>query len=208
MTDLELFEKIKYLDKIIPARDYAASSRILILMAKSESFEISEDTRLKNQLASMKMIMPSADYSLKTRLSILESVKLKHKLRNIFSITRIFGQFTNYGLSVSLAALLLAVVITGGYKYITPSSSLSAADNKALIAEAGTISKDIDIHIQEIEYYARAADKTNLALNEASGGGPGHLNDKVIQREADQMNSNGYPSNSGNVDELLDKAIF
>lgn len=210
MSEQGIIEKFKRLQAIMPSRDFARSSRSIILMSKQASFEIAEDAKLVGQLNWLKQIKPDANFAFSTRQSILEAKKFSsRRILELFSLKNIIYQFTNYGLSIGLAALLLAVAITGGYWYLTPDTSLSAANNKALISEASNISKDIDVHLKELGYYAIAARKSNLALNEAYHTNFGYMNEAVIEREAKKVSSQpatAPKSGAQSVDELLDQA--
>ncbi len=211
MTEEILQSKIKSLKRIEPSKDYSASSRMLLLSHKTdtklEQFEISEDKRIIAKLEALKAITPDANYAFQTKLSILESGNLIHKLdRNRLIELFTFRSFINSSLALGLTAVLVGILITGGYKYLAPAPSLSLADNNALLAEAETIRKDIDIHLREVEYYASAARKTDLALNDASISNYGHLSDRIIEREAQKIDV-GSPVNQ-NVNELLNEATF
>ncbi len=198
MIDQEIQSKLKSLRVIEPTKDYAGSSRVLLL-----NKEIIEDSHVIAKLGALKALSPDANYAFQTKLSILEAGKLnRNKLVELFT----FKNFLNSSLALGLTAVLMGVLVTGGYRYLSPAPSLSLADNNALLNEAENVSKDIDIHLREAEYYASAARKTNLALNEASGGDYGHLNNTLIEREAGNIDI-GSPVNR-DVDALLNEATF
>ena len=211
MSDLDLKYKIKRLKRIAPSKDYAVFSRSLLLSHKTNaahSLEAAEDASFAKQLGALKSIAPDANYALSTRLSILESNKISpRRFMQMFSIQRIIPQFMSYSLGVGLAALLIGLVITGGYRYLNPVSPLASADNEALVNEAKTISSDIDIHLQTIGYYASAADKTNVALNDASASNLRYANSSVIENESRKISPND-PRNNQKIDDLLNQAIF
>lgn len=203
MIDREIQAKMRDLRGIQPDEHFSASSKTLLMSHKTGNFELNLDKNILTKLAALKTIQPDANYALQTKLSVLEADKLS---RNRFIELFTFKNFVNSSLALGLTAVLMAILATGGYKYLSPASSLSVADDDALIAEAETISKDIDIHLREAEYFASAARKTNLALNEASINSYGHLNDRVIEREAVNINIES-PVNR-NIDDLLNEATF
>ena len=194
----QIQDKIKRLKKIEPSDHYSASSKSILL-----NKDFAEDKQVIANLRLLQTIQPDANYAFNTKLSILEAGKInRNRLVEIFT----FKNFATSSMALGFSAILLGILITGGYKYLSPTSSISAANSNALLAEAETIGKDIDIHIKEIEYYATASRKTNLALNEAYNSDYGHLNNTVIERESGRINV-GSPINQ-DIDDMLNEATL
>lgn len=197
MTDQDLIKKISALKSVSPDAYFAETSRALIINTQVETVNAAIAARLE----ALRSIAPDANFAFQTRLSILESGRVgRKKLIEIFSPKNIL----NSGLALGLGAVLLTLV-AGGKSYLFPSSPVSF-DERAILAEAATVQKDIDIHLRQVEFYAAAAEKTTVALNDASENGYGHVNRTVIQKEA--MNIDVKSPVNSDIDKLLNEATF
>lgn len=196
MTDHDLIRKFNSLKSIIPDADFADTSRALITETQTETI----NSAIVSRLEALRSITPDANFAFQARLAIMESKAVRKKFMEIFSPKNIL----NSGLALGLGAVLLTV-IAGGKSYLFPSSSVSF-DERAILAEAATIQKDIDIHLRQVEFYSAAAEKTTVALNDASENGYGHVNKTVIQKEAMSIDVKS-PVNS-DIDKLLYEATF
>ena len=204
MIEKEIIEKLKSLRSIAPSEDFSSVSKSII---GSETFE-KIDRSLVSRLALLKNLKPDPNYALESKLSILESKLLKTPIRlsQILSPKNVLRQMTNYGLSVAFAVLLVAVLVGGASRFIIGGGDIAVIENKSLLAEADKISTDIGARLKEVEYYKTAAQKTTIALNEASTNGPGHLNSVLIEKEASSLEATD-PRNK-DIENLLNKAMF
>lgn len=195
---MEATKKIEHLRKIKPNSDYAAFSKLLILNPEAARKEISPE--IAERLSSLRSITPSANFALATRLSIFEAARAKQPLWQ-----NVLRQFVNYSSAVGVAVVVIAIVAGASKYFSSPLPILSDADNEDLLKEADSIAKDIDIHLEEINYYALTAEKTAVALNEAGSTEAEHSNNHIINREANSANSN-YPARNTEIDNMLNQA--
>lgn len=204
MTDLEITKQLKTLARIQPGKDYAAFSKMVIL--GKEDIVLEDAKWLETKLASIKAIQPNANYALSSKLLILESKKPAIiGLLEAFSARNFFARSANYAFAMGLAAILVSVLAVEGYnKYLNPSAPLYAANRNAVLADADSIRKDIDLRMKEIEYYSLASKKTDIALNEVSRNDFGSLNNAVIEREAGRIEPED-PINQ-DIEKLLEEA--
>lgn len=163
------------------------------------------ETELIKNLKSLRAIEPSSEYALRSKMAIF-SYPRKIAVGLEAAGTGLVVQSFNLGLSMLLTVAALVIVL-GGAATILKSvliNNLPGADTGSLVSEADNIIKDIDIKLNEAEYYALAAKETSVALNEASLNGPAHANPLLIEREAESLNFDS-PTNS-KIDELLNQA--
>lgn len=203
----KIIDKLRKFGALEPDNEYMEASKSIIMMKNDASFNLPIEKKIAEKISLLRSIEPDTNYTLASRMAIIESINLsKQSFWKLFYPANIFKNSLNYTMSVSLAIVLLAVMITGAYKFVSPVPIVADLDNNSLITEANSISRDIDIHLEEIDFYKKSAEKTAVALNEAYHGGPGHINNYVIQKEAGNIDFNN-PGNS-EIDELLQSAIF
>lgn len=151
------------------------------------------------KLKSLRSIVPDAGFASMSKSIIFASIKeesLAKKGRPFF-----------YELGVSLGVMATAIAIAvflGGIK--TDDTALVAANINAVQEEAMTVNNDIDITLKEINSFDQSSKKTAMALNEAAGGGPSHLNETILSSEIENLDLPVEPEKG--VTELLDQAIF
>ncbi len=204
MKEQELVGKIKTLETIKPNQDFGLLSRNLVLR-KNAHPEMSAD--LKFSLLSLNKISPADTFVLKSRATILATSK-RLSLKEIFAPQNIFKKNWMPAFATGLATLLIiAMASISTFLKAPVSPILSDAENNDLIKEAGTINKDIDVHLQQINYYALSASKSNVALNEASTSNDDHTNSAIIKQESDKASYNS-PHRNQEVDNLLNQATF
>ncbi|OGY60922.1 MAG: hypothetical protein A3F99_01685 [Candidatus Colwellbacteria bacterium RIFCSPLOWO2_12_FULL_43_11] len=163
------------------------------------------ETELLKNLRSLKAIEPSNDYAMRSKMAILNYPR-KVAVGLEIAGQGVVVQSFNLGLSMLLTAAVL-IIILGGTATILRSvliNNLPGADTGSLVSEADNITKDIDIKLNEAEYYALAAKETSVALREASLNGPAHANPLLIEREAESLNFDSPTNNK--IDDLLNKA--
>lgn len=163
------------------------------------------ETELLKNLRSLKAIEPSSDYAMRSKMAILNYPRKMAVGLEVAGQGRVVQSF-NLGLSIVLTAAAL-VIILGGTATILRSvliNNLPGADTGGLISEAANITNDIDIKLNEAEYYALAAKETSVALREASLNGPAHTNPLLIEKEAQSLNFDSPTNNK--IDDLLNKA--
>jgi hypothetical protein len=148
------------------------------------------------KLKSLKSIMPDADFASISRSVILSSVKTVKTKRSFIY---------DFGMSIGVMATAVTIAVLLG-NVRTPSAILAVSNFNTVENEAATIGNDIDVVLQEIGSFDRSAKKTALALNEAAGNGPAHLNESILSAEIEKLDIN--PSAEQDVETLLNKAIF
>lgn len=151
------------------------------------------------KIKTLKSISPDAGFASMSRSVILASAREEYLPKT--------GKSFFYELGVSLGVMATAItvaVLLGGVK--TNDTTLVAANINAIQDEAITVGNDIDITLKEINSFNQSDKKTALALNEAAGNGPSHLNDAILSSEIKSLNLMSAPEES--VTDLLDQAIF
>jgi len=196
---MESPRKIHNLKHIKPKSDFAGFSKLLILNPEKAHKEI-EVPQLRVSLNLLKEIQPSREFALQTRLSLLE----KRTPWAIFTTRQIFNQIFNHGAALGTAVAVLLVII-GASTYLSPNIPiLSKSENDSLLNEAGRIAKDIDIQLEEINYYSLIAEKTTVALSEAFSSEAAHSNASILNREARSFGET--PSRNTHIDKLFNDA--
>src|SRR3989338_1947457 len=161
------------------------------------------ENELLQNLKSLKGILPRPEFIHQSKMSILSSPRtLKPKWEMVGR--GVLAESLNFGLSMVLTAAAVVLILGGATSILRAVllNSLPGVDRESLLTEADNISKDIDIQLNEAEYYAVAAKETSVALKEASLNGPAHANPLLIQNEANALDFQN-PTNS-NIDDLLD----
>lgn len=189
---IRLFEKLNTLKSLKPNKHFAGISRHLIVNGHEP--EVSDE--LNTVFSSFRRIQPNPNFALATKLAILDSKKRVSP----------FAQVANYAFALGLASLFMVVMAGASALFRTSVPLLTDAGAESLVKEAGKVSRDIDIQLQEIDYYALTAKQSTLALNEAYDSDVNHINDSVIQREAGRTNYSNPRNNE--VDSMLNEAAY
>jgi len=160
------------------------------------------DEQIIEKIKELRAIKPSAGYTNASRAMLFASLKARPvKLRKTA-----FGflfQSLNLGFSIALTALLITVASgnTTNLLRTVLMPNLPGINDENLSAEANNINKDINIHLNEAEYFAISAVKTTVALKEASVSEASHTNPSVIEKENRNFNFDN-PTNT-KIDDLL-----
>lgn len=145
----------------------------------------------------LKGIVPDADFALSSKMTILsqpqdvrQSVKLvKPEIWAGFAV---------------MATVICLVFFLGNIK--APNVAVSVSDIALLEQDALSFENDINIALKEIHSYKDSAQKTALALHEASSNDPAHINASLIGKELEKLDID-IPEPS-EADRLLERAIF
>jgi len=148
------------------------------------------------KIKSLKSIMPDADFA-----SISKSVILSSAKREVIKRPFIY----EFGISLGVMATAVTIAVLLG-NVRAPSAILAVSNFNAVENEATTVGNDIDVALKEIGSFDQSAKKTALALNEAAGNGPAHLNESILSAEIEKLDINS--SSAEDVESLLDQAIF
>ncbi len=197
ISDLEIIKQLKRLKNVQPDSEYSAISKSILMSSKASSkdtsFEVEKNHELKKALSPITTINASTEYTEKSKHTILYRPRLGKVLTDI-------TRQTAYSVS-AVAAVIVMAVIFGGVDNFGGGSL-----NKDVALETQNIIKDIDIHLEEASYFAITANKTRLALGDASSSGPGHASPTIIQKEAEQLEL--YNPRNPEIDSLLEKAAL
>lgn len=128
----------------------------------------------------------------------------QNKNNNIFNR---FIESLQYSGAVVMASVLL-IVFLGGIstlksKVMSP-AIMANLDYKKINEELNNL--NFQIKLSEVKYYEDSFNKISVALNETSKNGPGHLNESVIQKEADKIDN--LESDTKKIDDLLNELVL
>lgn len=161
-----------------------------------------EEDQIIERIKELRMIKPSADYANASKAMLFASLKARPvKLKRT-----VFGflfQSLNLGFSIALTALLITVASgnTTNLLKTVLMPNLPGINDENLSVEANNINKDINIHLNEAEYFAISAVKTTVALKEASLSEASHANPSIIEKENQNFKFDN-PTNT-KIDDLL-----
>lgn len=134
---------------------------------------------LTEQFQKMRHIVPDDDFTLSAKFSILATIKTDARPK-LFAVPNFLTS------SIIMATVILTAIV------ITNINPPSVSDSITSLVEMDTITasfeKDISITMGEIDAYAESAEKTAMALYEASSDAPAHINFSLIQSELDALN--------------------
>ncbi len=160
-----------------------------------------EEEQIIERIKELRTIKPSADYANVSKAMLFQSLKARPvKLKK--TLFGMLFQSLNLGFSIALTALLITVASgnTTNLLKTVLMPNLPGIDGN-LSMEASNINKDINIHLNEAEYFAISAVKTTIALKEASISEASHANPSVIEKENQNFNFDN-PTNT-KIDDLL-----
>ncbi len=160
------------------------------------------ENELVQSLKSLKGITPRAEFAHQSKMSILFSHRVLQPKWEVVG-RGVLAESLNFGLSMMLTAAALVLILGGATTILRTIllHNLPGVDTQSLLTEADNISKDIDIQLNEAEYYAVTAKETSVALKEVSLNGPAHANPLLIENEAKTLDFDD-PTNN-NIDDLL-----
>ncbi len=199
MTEKILINKLRGLRDLKPSNEFAALSKLLILN-KEESGAFSWDAALIQKLGHLKSLSPRIHFSAVSREFILH-----HKIKKPATFSTALRTSFNYSLAMGVMAVFMALVTSVGYLgFMSPIPRDIYGKN---VTDATNAIKDIDIHLQEAEYFAATDSKTSLALREASMTNlNSHTSPILIERESKRTNFKD-PRNV-DIDTLLNEATL
>lgn len=160
------------------------------------------EKELIEKLKTLQAIEPGPEFAESLKLTILQTPK--RRMGGFGMPVNILYQSLNFGLAMTLTAVFILIVISG----ITGSlrnQILTRALGVEILNQNTALSQHIDQQLSDAQYLNTVAEKTNLALKEASTKGLGHINPLILEKEAGNLNFKD-PVNT-NIDVLLDKAL-
>ena len=157
MTNQDLFKQLNRLKNIKPDAGYSNVSKLII--TTSHESEIANE--LKASVSALRAISPSPEFLAMSKPAVLSHPRtLAEKVTRVL-LPNIGKRAMSYGLSVGVAAMLLAIVMSGA-------NNLTPEVDVELASAAETSIKDIDIRLEEAGYFVSSADITRMALNDAA----------------------------------------
>lgn len=164
------------------------------------------EEQVLEQLNTLRSIVPSPDYARVSRTVILAYPK--REIRHGF-FGAILTQSMQFGFSIGLVALFLILALSNVTSIFHPLSepNLAGIDTNTLSSEAENVNESIDVYIEEAAYFDNIAEKTSVALNEASVNGPDHANPLLIENEIKNIDT-GVERSSENIDALLEQVML
>ncbi len=154
---------------------------------------------LTDKLKLLKNIVPDDDFALSTKFAIVSAAR--QPSRNHF-----YTQFTFPKLwtgSVVMMAIVIVAIFIGNIN--PPNIATSVLELAALEQTAATFEKDISITLREIRVFDKSAEKTALALREASAN---ELSGAIPDIATPQFSHPSHNTNQTQVRYLLEKATF
>lgn len=193
MIEKDLIHKLGKLREIKPSNEFAAVSKLIILNTGEHA--LSSSISLAQKLSHLKRLAPRAHFAAVSRELILNRGG-----KSKTTLAKIFQKSFNYGLAVGMAAVFMALITSVGYlNFLSPIPSDIYVKN---LADADDAIKDIDIHLQQAEYFAAIDPKTSLALQESS------TTDNPLLIESESQKTDFKEPSNKDIDDLLNKAAL
>jgi len=195
----DLIHKLKELQEIKPSNEFAAVSKLIILSGESAE-NLSWKVSLAQKLGHLKRLSPRTHFSAVSREFILN-----RQVARPTTLSQIFKKSFNYGLALGVTVVFMALITSVGYLgFLSPIPTDIYGKN---LTDASDAIKDIDIHLQEAEYFAATDSTASLALREASTTSLiDNTSPTVIERESHRTDFKD-PRNM-NIDKLLNQATL
>ena len=149
---------------------------------------MSEDRIIKS-LSTLKSVQPDGDFAAKSRAVILSSAR--GRARPALAPKVIAGRILDIGLSLALMSALIITVLSGVGLISGRNAAVTPVLNSGLTNDASAAIQDINVHLNDIQYFNAESAKANTALKAAAG-------KAVVPAAADS----GQPS----IDSLLNQA--
>ncbi|MCK9187064.1 MAG: hypothetical protein PHS16_02100 [Candidatus Colwellbacteria bacterium] len=161
------------------------------------------------KLKPLQNIVPDAGFALSSKNTLMNAIKME---KSGFIVAGNNGltyrpAFTAPGFWAGfavMAATIFVIILLGNIQ--NPNIARSISDIASIEENASSFENDINITLQEIKSYGDSAEKTSLALYEASSNGPAHLNSSLIRKELDTIDVDLPDPKKAN--DLLDQAIL
>jgi hypothetical protein len=160
------------------------------------------EEQIIEKIKELRAIKPSDRYAIASKAMLFASLKARPiKLRRTAS--NFLFQSLNLGFSIALTALLITVASgnTTNLLKTVLMPNLPGINDENLSMEANNVKKDINIHLEEAEYFAISAVKTTVALKEASLSEASHANPSIIEKENQNFKFDNPTNNK--IDNLL-----
>lgn len=161
-----------------------------------------EENQLIGKIKELRAIMPRTEYGFSKKLALFSHIENYQRTKK--TAWGLLSQSLNLGFSIALTSLFLLLGLSGtsGLLKTVLMPNFPGIDGKNLLTEADTIKNDINIHLNELNNFTVASEKTTFALREASiNNNTVHVNSTIIQKETQKLKFND-PTNN-NIDKLL-----
>ncbi|KKS83006.1 MAG: hypothetical protein UV58_C0002G0016 [Candidatus Wolfebacteria bacterium GW2011_GWC1_43_10] len=160
-------------------------------------------TIIKN-LRALRVIQPDENFSARSRLVVLScSPEIPGNFpteRGWYLVAVRHLQRIGLSLSFTVGVAVLILSIFYATRELSP-LFLPGLNEKRVVAEAEMINSQIDIQLSQLEHFQETSQKGNQALQQAANTQLNHLNETVIEKEAE----NNTPNFSSSVLETNSK---
>ncbi|MEK7566505.1 MAG: hypothetical protein AAB494_02440 [Patescibacteria group bacterium] len=158
------------------------------------------EEKLVKILSELKSIKPKSDYSKKSRVLLLSSVKPEATprfttFRSVFDFLRVAA--------VTAFGIVLLLTIFGGVSYVNKNFSpilLPGLDQKSVITEADEINNSINVTLKEITYLDNSTAATNNQIDQIAN------NKKTLVTETVPTPTSTNSQYDQKINDLLEKA--
>ena len=154
---------------------------------------------LEKQLKKLQSISPDASFASSSRASILSTRKEYERKVAFFSVVK------NVGLSLSITTAAFALLVAVNFLRVNNPVTSAVASLDEIEAEKQVIDQNVVAAKNEADFLNSSNRKTSMALTEAAGSSPSHLNPTVINKEIEKIDSVDFDKKD-EIKNLLDKA--
>lgn len=125
------------------------------------------EERITKSLSALKSVQPDGDFAMRSRALILASPRTHAKL--VLSSKAIVGRVLDMGLSLALMSALVITVLSGIGLISGRNAAVTPVLNSGLTNDASAAIQDINVHLNDVQYFNAESAKTNTALKAAAG---------------------------------------
>ena len=154
---------------------------------------------LEKKLKKLQDITPDASFATSSRAAILSTRKNTLRQETFANI------FKNVGLSLSITTAAFTLLIAINYLRVNNpvNSAISSLDE--IETEMTSIDQNLATAKEEVNSLKSANQKASMALTEAAGNGPSHLNTAIINQELETIENVDFDKED-EIKKLLEKA--
>ncbi len=157
------------------------------------------EDRIIKLISGLKTLSPNAEFAAKSRNIILSSPR---KAGGGFALTpkTVLTRIFDMSLSLALMSALVIAVLSGVGLIFGRSASQPQALNNSITNEANAAIKDINVHLNNVQYFSQEATKTNAVLKAAAG------TPSTYSGQATSTSPTQSSSTNQNIDNLINQA--
>lgn len=153
----------------------------------------------EKNLKKLQSITPDASFAYSSRAAILSTRRDSVKKVAFFSIVK------NVGLSLSITTAAFALLVAVNYLRVNNPVNSAVASLDEIETEKQEIDQNVLAAKEEMSSSSSLNKKTSMALTEAAGNGPSHLNPTIINKEIEKIDNIDFDKQD-EIKNLLDKA--